>query len=139
MSKELVLEDYIELDEEETREFFNKYDRDELEGFDFIFYYAMSYDLTKTKKILEEVYNEKEYSYKGTEDSSIMDKNKDLSMRELNYLYNLLDDGWMCTVNTREFFDYSDEGKELSRMRDIVYKEMNNRINKNTKKNILTI
>ena len=30
----------------------------------------------------------KEYSYKGTEDSSIMDKNKDLSMRELNYLYN---------------------------------------------------
>ena len=66
-----------------------------------------------------------------------MDKNKDLSMRELNYLYNLLDDGWMCTVNTREFFDYSDEGKELSRMRDIVYKEMENKSKSKTNKLLL--
>ena len=135
MTKELKLEEYIELDEDEAREFFNKYDKEELEAFDFIFYFAMSYNLTKTREILKEVYNKKTYT--SNEDFDIKSKNNILSYRELNYIYNLLDDGWMCTVNTRDLIDYSQEGEELDRMRTSVYKEMENRNKTNI--NVLTL
>ena len=133
---EPIINDYIELDEKELREFFNKYDREELELFDFIFYFAMSHNLIKPRKVLEEVYKEKKYEYSESEEVDIINKNNKLSYNELNYLYNLTDDGWMCTVNTREYFDYSDEGAELSRIKDSVYDEMQNRVktNKNSLK-----
>lgn len=126
MMDEIKLEEYIEFDEEEAREFLSKYNCEELDQFDFIFYFAMSHNLKTINKVLSEIKKEKGYDYKNP-DSDITDKNSVLSFRELNYLYNLTDDGWMCTVNTREFFDYSEEGEELSRIRDSVYKEMEKR------------
>ena len=78
---------------------------------------------------LTELYG-KGYDYTNP-DSDITDKNSLLTFRELNYLYNLTEDGWMCTFNTREFFDYAEEGKELGRIRDSVYHEMENRQKQN--------
>ena len=86
----------------------------------------MSHNLKTINKVLSEIKKEKGYDYKNP-DSDITDKNSVLSFRELNYLYNLTDDAWMCTVNTREFFDYSEEGEELGRIRDSVYEEMEKR------------
>lgn len=132
MMDEIKLEEYIEFDEEEAREFLSKYNCEELDQFDFIFYFAMSHNLKTIRKVLYEIKKEKGYDYTNP-DSDITDKNSLLTFRELNYLYNLTEDGWMCTFNTREFFDYAEEGKELGRIRDSVYKEMENRQNQKNK------
>ena len=132
----IILDDHIELTEEEAREFFSKFDSEELEQFDFIFYFAMSHNLAKPKKILEEVKKEKN-NCNSDSNSDITSKTSLLSLKELNYLYNLTDDGWMCTINTREYFDYSDEGEELNRIKQSIYKEIQQRLKIN--KNILNL
>lgn len=125
MSKELELEEYIELDEDESRELFNKFDRENLDVLEFMFYFAKSHNLNEIRPILDEVEKTKSYSNPYTD---ITDKNKLLSFKELNFLYNIADDGWMCTVNTRDLIDYSSEGEELKRIKNSIYKEMEKRV-----------
>ena len=135
---ELIIKDYVELNEEEIIDFFNKYNRDELESFDLIFYFAMSHNLDKKKKIHRDVYDKKEYIYNGTDNSDIIDKNSELNYKELNFLYNLTFDGIMC-ASSSSLNAFSDYRNELERINDSVYDEMKKRVYNNKNKLKLTI
>ncbi len=119
---EPIIKDYIVLNDDEIRELLNKYDREELEYLDSVFFFAMSHDLKRVREIADEIYNKKAYNY----NQDITKKNNLLSYKELNFLYNIAMDGSICAANVDEI-DYSTERMELDRLTDSLYSEMEDR------------
>ena len=96
----------LNLDEEELVNFFKKYSIQELDTFKTIFNYVYDYDITSEKAIIEDVYKEleiegwneycvpvKTFNYRA---SDLTKKNKYLTDKELEFLYNLADDALLC-------------------------------------------
>ncbi len=136
-----IFSDYIELNEDETREFLRKFDREELEYLSFVFYYATSHNRNILEKTIKELESEKDYSNDPEYELDILSKANSLSFKELNYLYNLSLDGYMCTTSVSTL-DYTGERIELSNLSDSLYKEIEKRIDSlsgKPKKNIIKL
>ena len=103
------------LNEDEIKEFFNKYNVSELELFDLIFENTKSYNIKDIKKIKNEVYNDKYAELtnnfevgvmpKGTSVEKLSLKNKLLNEKELNFFHDLVEDAASYLDSIGEFED----------------------------------
>lgn len=103
------------LNEDEIKDFFNKYNVGELELFDIIFENTKSYNIKDIKKIKNEVYNDKYAELtnnfevgvmpKGTSVEKLSLKNKLLNENELNFFHDLVEDAASYLDSIGEFED----------------------------------
>lgn len=103
------------LNEDEIKDFFNKYNVGELELFDLIFENTKSYNIKDIKKIKNEVYNDKYAELtnnfevgvmpKGTSVEKLSLKNKLLNENELNFFHDLVEDATSYLDSIGEFED----------------------------------
>ena len=138
----------LELTEKELKDFFNKYNLIELNAMNMIFEYVNEYDINKIIEIASIVYKEKEKecydnyevpvkSY-GFSLLNILDKNSKLNDKELNFLYQLVEDAsfYLSSINDYqdgykqaiEDFDIADYPIQIiNRLETSLYNEINNR------------
>ena len=121
----------IKLTEQELKNFYSKYSISELEDLEGLLFYALDYDLTLAKEVLNIVQRDKVY-----EGDTFYDKNlriKELTDKELDFLHDVVSDANQCFQNVDEI-DYSDERKSSGKLLYSIEKELEEReLNRNIK------
>lgn len=130
----------VEISKEELESFFNKYNILELDLFTNIFEYSYGYDITDALEIARKVYKEKYIEcYKEFEivrhcmyPSVTRLEKKELTDKELKFLYELSDNALMCLTSIKHD-DVEYEVIEMSKLVDSLekrfeQKEVNNKV-----------
>ena len=123
----------LNMSREELAKFFLKYNANELEAFSSIFEYVYDYDMDDVIKVFNAIYKIKCNEYDGVETSFVFTdlskKNNLLSNKELEFLKAILDSSELC-LSSIKHFDASSIYKNVSKINEDVYEEIDNRESK---------